>query len=208
MDRSQTVTKSLRRRCATTPRPSPDAGRGQAHLQAWPRPPLERRSQVNASSEQAVWFQYRPGVVVESLRVAHCAAPTSTNTVVQSWCRLKFDPANLELAASPGEPATSEKAPACAPCAACLLRLTAETDANTGPTTHASDACDDTRLAVILRKAQWLLDDAAHYLPQGNYDQRERDALAATLDQLAGLIREQAPERRNATEQPRTQTQL
>ncbi|MEB3370501.1 hypothetical protein [Saccharopolyspora mangrovi] len=163
---------------------------------------------MNASADQAIWFQYRPGVVVESLRVAHCAAPTSTNTAVQSWCRLKFDPANLELAAGPGEPVTVEKAPACAPCAACLLRLTAATDTGTVPTAHDSEASDDSKLAVVLRKAQWLLDDAAHYLPQGTYDQRERDALAATLDQLAGLIREQAPVHIDAGEQPRTQPQL
>lgn len=148
---------------------------------------------MNASAENAVWFQYRPGVVLESLRVAHCAAPTSTNTVAQSWCRLKFDPANLELAAGPGEPVTSEKAPACAPCAVCLLRLTAATDTGIEPTARGAEASDDSKLAVVLRKAQWLLDDAAHYLPQGTYDQQERDALAATLDQLAELIREQAP---------------
>ncbi|RRO20010.1 hypothetical protein EIL87_03315 [Saccharopolyspora rhizosphaerae] len=163
---------------------------------------------MNATAEQAAWFQYRPGVVVESLRVAHCAAPTRTNTVVQSWCRLKFDPANLELAAGPGEPVTSEKAPACAPCAACLLRLTAATDTSTVLSAHDSEASDDSKLAVVLRKAQWLLDDAAHYLPQRNYDQWERDALAATLDQLAGLIREQPPEHKGAAEQPRTRFQL
>ena len=157
---------------------------------------------MNASAEPAVWFQYRPGVVLESLRVAHCAAPTSTNTVVQSWCRLKFDPANLEFATGPGEAMTSEKAPACAPCAACLLRLTAATDTGAVPTAHDSEASDDSKLAVVLRKAQWLLDDAAHYLPQGTYDQRERDALAATLDQLAGLIREQAPQHKASAKQP------
>lgn len=163
---------------------------------------------MNASAEQAVWFQYRPGVVVESLRVAHCAAPTSTNTEVQSWCRLKFDPANLELAAGPGEPATSERAPACAPCAACLLRLTSATNTGTETPERSAEAPDDSKLAVVLRKAQWLLDDAAHYLPKGRYDQRERDALAATLDQLAGLIREQAPAHTDAAAQPRTQSQL
>lgn len=146
--------------------------------------------------------------MVESLRVAHCAAPSSTNTAVQSWCRLEFDPASLELAASPGEPATSEKGPGCAPCSACLLQLTAATETGSIPTTQAAKASHDNKLAVILRKAQWLLDDAAYYLPRGNYNQRERDSLAATLDQLAGLIREQAPAPADAGEHPRTQSQL
>ena len=206
MDRAQAVTKSLRRRCATTPRPPPDASRGQAHLHAWPRPPLERSSRVNASAEQAVWFQYRPGVVVESLRVAHCAAPTSTKTVVEAWCQQKFDPANLELAASPGEPVTFEQAPACAPCAACLMRLTAATQISSEPGEPNSAALEYSKLAVVLRKAQWLLDDAAYYLSQGTYDQREREALASTLDQLAGLVREQASAREAGPEQVRSRS--
>ncbi len=46
-------------------------------------------------------------------------------------------------------------------------------------------------LAVLLRKAQWLLDDAAHYLPEGQYSAEDRELLATTLDELAALIREQ-----------------
>ncbi len=44
---------------------------------------------------------------------------------------------------------------------------------------------------MILRKAQWLLDDAAYYLPQGRCSTEDREVLAKTLDQLASLVREQ-----------------
>ncbi|SFT09586.1 hypothetical protein [Saccharopolyspora flava] len=86
------------------------------------------------------------------------------------------------------------------------MRLTAATQISREPGEPNSPAPEDSKLAVLLRKAQWLLDDAAYYLPQGTYDQRERDALASTLDQLAGLIREQPSARKAAPEQTQSQS--
>ncbi|GAA0514066.1 hypothetical protein GCM10011581_36880 [Saccharopolyspora subtropica] len=143
---------------------------------------------MDASTEQIKWFQFKPGVVVDSLRVAHCAAPTSEDGEVQAWCGLKFHPSDIEEAADPTSPPDSGKAPACAPCSACLLRLAAATDETRQP---ASTSPEDGKLAVVLRKAQWLLDDAAYYLPQGRCSTEDREMLAKTLDQLAALIREQ-----------------
>lgn len=161
---------------------------------------------MDASAEQVTWFQYRPGSVVESLRVAHCTTPNSTDHEVQSWCRLKFHPADIEQAANPGDPPGPGKAPACPPCSACMLRLTAAVDSaaeSAAPVVEGTgdNPSDDSKLAVILRKAQWLLDDAAYYLPQGQCTHQEREILAATLDQLATLIRERPPRRPAATDQ-------
>jgi hypothetical protein len=48
-------------------------------------------------------------------------------------------------------------------------------------------------MTVTLRAAQWLLDDVAHDLPAGRVTPDRWTELAATLDQLTVLIREQAP---------------
>lgn len=149
------------------------------------------RSPVDAPTEHAKWFQFKPGVVVDSLRVAHCATSTSENGEVQSWCRLKFHPADIEEAAAPSSPPDSGKAPACAPCSACLLKLAAATDNAKDSRQPATTCPEDSKLAVMLRKAQWLLDDAAYYLPQGRCSAEDREMLAKTLDQLAALVREQ-----------------
>ena len=153
-------------------------------LKDW-RPP------VDTSTQQATWFQCKPGIVVESLRVTHCAAPNSENHEIQSWCRLKFRTADIEEAADPSSPPDSGKAPACAPCSACLLRLAAATDEAKDNSQPAAPFSNNSKLAVILRKAQWLLDDAAHYLTQGRCSAEDREVLAETLDQLAALVRDQ-----------------
>lgn len=147
---------------------------------------------MDAPAQEATWFQLKPGIVLDSLRVAHCAAPTSENGTIQSWCRLKFHPADIEEATDPSSPPDSGKAPACAPCSACLLRLTAATDDAADRRRLPAARPEDSKLAVILRKAQWLLDDAAHYLPQGRCTADDRELLADTLDELAALIREGA----------------
>lgn len=146
---------------------------------------------MDASTEEATWFQFKPGIVVDSLRVAHCAAPTSEDGEIQSWCRLKFHPTDIEEAADPTSPSDPGKAPACAPCSACLLRLAAATDEAKDAGQPAAACSDDSKLAVMLRKTQWLLDDAAYYLPQGRCSAEDREMLAKTLDQLAALVREQ-----------------
>lgn len=77
------------------------------------------------------------------------------------------------------------------PCAACVLRFEASRDA----ARHGRDPVpvhDDGSLATILRKAQWLLDDAAFYLPEGRCTSEDCELLARTLDQLAALLRERA----------------
>jgi hypothetical protein len=164
---------------------------------------------MDASAEHVTWFQYRPGSVVESLRTAHCTTQDSTDDEIQSWCQLKFHPADIERAASPGDPPGPGKAPACAPCSACMLRLTGAVDSAAEPPVPVVEGAgdnpsDDSKLAVILRKAQWLLDDAAYYLPQGRCSHQEREILAATLDQLAHLIRERPPSRPTAIDQTPT----
>lgn len=50
-----------------------------------------------------------------------------------------------------------------------------------------------TQLAVLLRKCQWLLDDAAHELGGGRFSSADQQALAESLDELAGALREQVP---------------
>jgi hypothetical protein len=59
----------------------------------------------------------------------------------------------------------------------------------------------DTRaVAVFLREAEWLIADAAHRLPAGNYGTGEQAALADALDQLARALRLHAGRAVPATE--------
>jgi len=44
---------------------------------------------------------------------------------------------------------------------------------------------DGRTVAVFLREAEWLLADAAHRMPTGDYGSGEQTALADALDQLA-----------------------
>lgn len=51
-------------------------------------------------------------------------------------------------------------------------------------------ASGDAQLAVLLRKAEWMLDDAAHEVGGGRLSTADREALAVALDELAGALRE------------------
>lgn len=51
-------------------------------------------------------------------------------------------------------------------------------------------ASGDAQLAVLLRKAEWMLDDAAYEVGGGRFSTADREALAAALDELAGALRE------------------
>jgi len=59
------------------------------------------------------------------------------------------------------------------------------------PTTGVTDP----QLAVLLRQAQWALDDAAHDVPAGRVTAQRREELAATLEALATIVRASAPVR-------------
>ena len=52
----------------------------------------------------------------------------------------------------------------------------------------------DAQLAVLLRQAQWALDDAAHDVPAGRVSARSRVELAGTLEALAVVLRASAPD--------------
>ncbi len=71
------------------------------------------------------WFQYKPGIVVDSLRVAHQAAPTSVADLVQAWCRQKFHPGQIEETSAPNEAPEPGKPTPGVPCFVCLLGSTA-----------------------------------------------------------------------------------
>lgn len=55
------------------------------------------------------------------------------------------------------------------------------------------------RLAVLLRKAQWLFDDAAHRVGGGRMSSEECTALAEVLDEMATAVREHADDLTPAT---------
>jgi len=48
----------------------------------------------------------------------------------------------------------------------------------------------DTALAVLLRKAEWMLDEAAFEVGGGRYSDQQRRELATTLDELSAALRE------------------
>ncbi|WP_344683194.1 hypothetical protein [Saccharopolyspora taberi] len=126
---------------------------------------------------------------MESLRIAHCEMPTSEDDVVQAWCWLRFRPADVEETTDPTNPLAPGKARPCSPCGACLLRLMAAAAAENKNVQPAISA-EDPQMAVLVRKAQWLLDDAASYLPLGRGTARDRDVLVTTLDELVTRVRE------------------
>lgn len=52
----------------------------------------------------------------------------------------------------------------------------------------------DAQLAVLLRQAQWALDDAAHDFPAGRVTPGRRAELAGTLEALAVVLRAAVPD--------------
>jgi hypothetical protein len=52
---------------------------------------------------------------------------------------------------------------------------------------------DNAALAVLLRRAQWLLDDLAYQVGAGRLDADDFHAAATTLDEISLLLREKAP---------------
>lgn len=137
------------------------------------------------------WFQYRPGVVVESQRVAHRMVEVG-DVELTSWCQRKFHLKDVEETCEPNKaPESGEAAPG-APCVPCLLRVMAATETPQTIAQRPEPDIDTRTLAGMLRKAQWMLDDAAHYLPEGRCSAEECGLLAKTLEQLSALIRQYA----------------
>lgn len=137
------------------------------------------------------WFQYRPGVVVESLRVVHRTHQVA-DIELTSWCQRKFHFKDVEETCEPNKaPEPGEAAPG-APCIPCLLRVMAATDAPEAIAERVEPEFNSRTLAGMLRKAQWMLDDAAHYLPEGRCSAEDCALLAKTLEHVAVLVREQA----------------
>jgi hypothetical protein len=48
----------------------------------------------------------------------------------------------------------------------------------------------DTALAVLLRKAEWTLDEAVFEVGGGRYSDQQRRGLATALDELSAALRE------------------
>ena len=139
------------------------------------------------------YFQYRAGVVSQSHRVVHTAfgEVSEESAAWTSWCRREFPGHLVEITAKPGERPEAGQATPCAPCVQCLLVFTAAID---GPADDPMPvrAPDEKPVAVILRRAQWLLDDAADHINQGRCGKAEYAELATTLDDLAKMMRERA----------------
>lgn len=52
----------------------------------------------------------------------------------------------------------------------------------------------DSQLAVLLRQAQWALDEAARDFPAGRVTPQRRSELSGTLEALAAIVRASAPD--------------
>lgn len=168
------------------------------------------------------WFQYKPGTVGETQRVAHYAAPLTGDGYLRSLCQREFEPTQVDEVAEPGAQAHGQHVRPNAPCIPCLLLAMARTqtsestglehpgetvelisvDSTSSPTIpevpEAAPALSEgagprqqrAALAVFLRKAQWLLDDAAHEVPSNRYSAERAAELAEALEELASLVRE------------------
>lgn len=62
-------------------------------------------------------------------------------------------------------------------------------------------ADDAAAVAVLLRQAQWALDDAAHRIPEDRLDSEAHQELAEALERLAAVLRSRA-DRCTVIEQP------
>ncbi|MDQ4037599.1 MAG: hypothetical protein M3313_04440 [Actinomycetota bacterium] len=49
-------------------------------------------------------------------------------------------------------------------------------------------SCRDTALAVLLRKAEWILGEAAFEVGGGRYSDQQRRELATALDELSAAL--------------------
>ena len=58
---------------------------------------------------------------------------------------------------------------------------------------RVAPAVTDSQLAVLLRQAQWTLDEAAHHFPAGRGTPQRREELAGTLETLAAIVRASVP---------------
>lgn len=137
------------------------------------------------------WFQYKPGVAVESVRVVHRAATTAPLNPV-SWCGRCFHFEDIEPVTDPIATPERGEVTAGTPCLPCLLLVAAAAEPPRAIETHTGASVDNRTLAGVLRKAQWMLDDAAHYIPEGRCSAEDCTLLAKTLDQVAALMRDQA----------------
>lgn len=61
------------------------------------------------------------------------------------------------------------------------------------PSTEISARITDSQLSVLLRQAQWALDDAAHDVPAGRATVTRRIELAGSLEALAVVLRASTP---------------
>ncbi len=77
------------------------------------------------------WFQYRAGVVLDSLRVAHRAAPSANDRAVLSWCQRTFHLEQVEEVCEPDTLPEPGMAAPLAPCVPCLLLVIAATESPT-----------------------------------------------------------------------------
>lgn len=51
---------------------------------------------------------------------------------------------------------------------------------------------EQVRIGVLMRKAQWLLDDGAYYIMRNELGSEDYTRVADTLDELSALLRTQA----------------
>lgn len=138
------------------------------------------------------WFRYRRGEARESLQaVVHCVESIDSDGTVRSWCWLTLQPAQIEEVNDPTSTPVVAQHPPCEACERCLEASRDAVRDRRDPAAIQTDAS----LATILRKAQWLLDDAAFHLPEGRCSSEDCELLATTLDQLAALVRERGARR-------------
>ena len=151
------------------------------------------------------WFQYKPGAVGETQRVAHYAGPFTGEGDLRSLCQREFDPTRVEEVAEPGtEPHGREVRPN-APCLPCLLLAMARTKPLEKTNLDRSGepvelvAVDSTSSSAIPEPPE-----AVSALSEGATPRQERAALAVYLRQAQWLLGDAAhrvPGNRYSSEQ-------
>lgn len=165
------------------------------------------------------WFQYQPEFGGGRPSVAHCTAEDPDGEQLESLCSQAFSRQQVVLTPEPGAQSSTAHPLPGAPCVTCLLRTITAAESRGGVAGEAASADrpaetelpaepsviegaeastsgdrrrrrDKRAIAVFLRKAQWLLDDAAHEIPADRYSRTEATELASTLEDLAQLIRQ------------------
>jgi hypothetical protein len=173
----------------------------QDHSVSEPEPGTEMGSAQMSEPPAPRYVQFRKGQVRERLRQAHRVVGEHDGMIMMR-CGTRVDAWRVEDISQPLKPLEPNKALQGAPCVVCALKdmdaIAVSADSRKVDTSLAVTADDRRILSVLMRTAQWWLDDVAHHLPESRCCASELSGLADTLAELSRVIRDRIQPRSGA----------